>query len=356
MIKVSEHIDHLITRVLSGEASSQEKLQLEQWLNESEANRKYFDQIKFIHEKASRTYLDIDFNVDNAWSNVKSQMKYTPKIDIKTHKTQWRWISAAASIVAIIGISTIIYFSTQEKIKTSTTATTTTIDTTIDTTYKLPKNAIAIASKDSSINQKLPDNTQICLNKKSKVTYAPDYGKKDREVTLVGEAYFNATHSKDKPLIVKTDGTFIKDLGTSFNIMAYPEEDIIEVYVESGKVIFYSERDSGLTLVKGDVGVYNKKENSFTKRKIVDANILSYKTKSFTFINAKLSDVIRQLNRVYSAQISLNNNEIGDSTITVTFENESIETIATILSETLDLKISKTSEGYTLDNIKSDNP
>jgi len=217
-------------------------------------------------------------------------------------------------------------------------------------------NPIAFASVDSSINQKLPDNTQVYLNKKSKLTYNPDYGKKSREVTLVGEAYFNATHSTDKPLTVKAENTFIKDIGTAFNIKAYPDEDIIEVYVESGKVIFYSPADSGLTLVKGDVGVYNKKSNSFSKKRIVDANILSYKTKSFTFINAKLSDVIRQLNSVYAPQISLKNKELGNCTITVTFENENIDTIVSIITETLNLKSTKTNSGFTIDGEECSNP
>jgi len=333
----SKHIDHLITRYLSGEASGKERHQLELWLNESEANRKYFDQIKFIYEKAAKTYPELTFDVDKAWGNVKSQMKCTPIVNINQQKTQRGWLTVAASIITLIGISTIIYFSTREKVVTTI-------------------NALAIASKYSIVEHKLPDNTQVCLNKQSKVTYNSDYGKKNREVTLTGEAYFKATHSDDKPLTVKAEGTLIKDIGTAFNIKAYPDQDIIEVYVESGKVIFYTESDAGVTLVKGDIGVYSKKTNTFNKKQVVEANILSYKTKSFTFINARLSEVIRQLNSVYSTQISLKNSALADCTITVSFENESIETIANIISETLDLQLAKTSDGFVLDGVRCINP
>lgn len=339
MVNAGKHIDHLITHFLSGEASEKEKSQIELWLNESEANRKYFDQIKFIHEKASKTYPDIDFNVEKAWSNVKSQMKSMPKVDIKVRKLQWGWISAAASIIAIIAISTIISLSTQKR--------------------KISNPIIAtntIVSKDSTISQKLPDNTQVFLNRKSKLVYSPDYGKKNRVVTLTGEAYFTATHSKGEPLTVKADGTIIKDIGTEFNIKAYPDDDLIEVYVQSGSVVFYSETEAGVTLVNGEIGTYSKKTKQFSKQKSADTNILSYKTKSFIFINAKLSDVIKQLNNVYNTQLSLKNKELTDCTITVTFDNESIETIASIISETLDLKLSKTSDGYTLDGLRCDNP
>jgi len=336
--KVSKHIDLLITRYLSGEASDKERLLLEQWLAESDANQKYFNQIKFIYDKANRTHPDIDFNVDKAWGDVKGKMKFTPKVELKTQKSQWGWMRTAASIVAILGISAIIYLSVRTE------------------TTQIVTNAIAIASKDSLVNQKLPDSTQVYLNKNTKLSYNPDYGKKNREVTLVGEAYFNATHSADKPLTVKAENTFIKDIGTAFNIKAYPNEDIIEVYVESGKVIFFSAADSGLTLVKGDVGVYNKKSKTFSRKQTVEANVLSYKTKSFTFINAKLSEVIRQINSVYAPQISLRNSDLGNCTITVTFENESIDTIVSVITETLNLKSIKTNDGFALDGEKCNNP
>lgn len=338
MDRVSKHIDLLITRYLSGEASDNERLMLEQWLAESDANQKYFNQIKFIYDKASKTYPDIDFNVDKAWDDVKGKMKFTLKVELKTQKSQWGWMRVAASIIAILGISAIIYLSVRTE------------------TTQIITNAIAIATKDSIVNQKLPDSTQVYLNKNTKLSYNPDYGKKNREVTLVGEAYFNATHSADKPLTVKAENTFIKDIGTAFNIKAYPDEDIIEVYVESGKVIFYSEADSGLTLVKGDVGVYSKKSNTFSRKQTVNTNVLSYKTKSFTFINARLQDVIHQLNAVYSSKLILKRNDLANCAITVSFEDEPIDTIVDIICETLSLKASKTAEGYELDGEPCNNP
>ncbi len=338
MEKVDKHIDLLITRYLSGEASEIEKLSLQGWLSQSEANKKYFDGIKFIYDKASVIHHNVDFNVDKAWSNVKGQMKFTPKVELKAQKVQLGWVRIAASILAIISVSTIVYFTLREE------------------TTQTIANVVAIASKDTIISQKLPDSTHIFLNKRTKLSYNPDYGKKNREVVLEGEAYFNATHSDDKPLTVKADSTFIKDIGTAFNIKAYPEEDIIEVYVETGKVIFYTTADSGLTLVKGDVGVYSKKTRAFSRKQVLNTNILSYKTKSFTFINARLQDVIRQLNAVYSTKLSLKRNDLANCAITVSFEDEPIETIVDIICETLSLKSAKMAEGYELDGEPCNNP
>lgn len=335
MVKVSKHIDQLITRFLTGEASLSERQQLDSWLIKSDANQKYFDQIKFIHERASKTYPYINFDADKAWGRVKSQMKYTPKVEIRSQKPQLGWLKVAAIFIGLVGISAIIYLTTRQT------------DTIIQTT--IPSNVVAVISTDSTSDQKLPDSTNVFLNKKSRIAYNPDYGSKNREVMLSGEAFFSAKHSKDKPLTVKVENTFIKDIGTEFNIKAYPEQNIIEVYVETGKVEFYSETDEGLTLIKGDVGVYNKKKKSFSRKTSTNANILAYKTKSFTFINARLSDLISQVNNIYSKPLSLKNPELANCLITVSFENEEIETIVSIVAETLDLQYSKTASGFEFD-------
>lgn len=337
MIRERKHIDRLIIRILSGEVSGKEKVFLEQWLKISEANRKYFEQIKFIHEKAIKTFPEIDFNIDKAWLNVKSQMKTIPVVEIKSYRNQWSWFSVAASVIILIGLSAIIYLSVKQKSLTN-----------IQT--------IAIESMDSTLDQKLPDSSQIFLNRGTRITYNSDYGKRRREVSLSGEAYINVVHMVNNPLIVKVEEVFIKDIGTAFNVRAYPDEDEVEVYVETGSVNFYSDDNPGISLDEGQTGIYNKRTRYFAKQQTSEPNIISYKTRSFTFINAKLSDVIRQLNNVYSIQLYLKKPELGNCTITVSFENENIETIASIISETLDLKVHKTQEGYILDGLVCNNP
>ena len=142
MASESKHTDQLITRYLTGEATEDERLQLNNWLYESEVNQKYFDQIKFIHDKASRTYPEINFDVDKAWERVKSQMKHTPKIEIKSQKQQFGWLKIAALVVAIIGISTVIYLTTREP----------------STSKFIKTQLVAVVSVDSAINKKLPED------------------------------------------------------------------------------------------------------------------------------------------------------------------------------------------------------
>jgi len=56
--------------------------------------------------------------------------------------------------------------------------------------------------------------------------------------------------------------------------------------------------------------------------------------------------VVQQLMAVYRVKISISNSEIRDCTITVTFENEDIEVILSIIAETFNLQLVKENEAY----------
>ena len=70
----------------------------------------------------------------------------------------------------------------------------------------------------------LPDGTHVWLDAASSLRFPTAFGGPRREVVLDGQGYFEVVHRKE-PFIVHTNRkTDITDLGTSFNISAYPDE------------------------------------------------------------------------------------------------------------------------------------
>ncbi|NJK95763.1 MAG: FecR domain-containing protein [Bacteroidales bacterium] len=59
----------------------------------------------------------------------------------------------------------------------------------------------------------LPDGTNIWLNSGTTLKYANTFGQQNREVFLIGEAYFNVTRDTTKTFIVRTDNITIKSFG-----------------------------------------------------------------------------------------------------------------------------------------------
>lgn len=49
----------------------------------------------------------------------------------------------------------------------------------------------------------LPDGSVVWLNSQTTLTYDENFGKKDRKVTLDGEAYFEVAHNKEIPFMCR---------------------------------------------------------------------------------------------------------------------------------------------------------
>jgi ferric-dicitrate binding protein FerR (iron transport regulator) len=82
----------------------------------------------------------------------------------------------------------------------------------------------------------LPDGTSVKLNAGSYISYASDYNRTNRNVTLKGEAYFKVARNEEIPFIVDAGPINVKALGTEFNIKAYDDENTIETTLVTGKV------------------------------------------------------------------------------------------------------------------------
>ncbi len=82
----------------------------------------------------------------------------------------------------------------------------------------------------------LPDGSSVWLNASSSIRYSSQFGKKQREIFLTGEAFFDVAHSKSKVFVVQASGLSIKAYGTSFNVKSYPEENTIEATLIEGSI------------------------------------------------------------------------------------------------------------------------
>ncbi|WP_346319559.1 FecR domain-containing protein [Chitinophaga sp. YIM B06452] len=83
---------------------------------------------------------------------------------------------------------------------------------------------------------KLPDGTSVWLNAGSQLDYPKQFTGQYREVTLLGEAFFDVAQDAEHPFIVKTKTFSIRVLGTTFNVRAYPQEENAVTSLVSGVV------------------------------------------------------------------------------------------------------------------------
>jgi transmembrane sensor len=302
----------------SREISNEEKIRLNDWLNQSQENMKYYQDMRNIYDQTQQLKTWQVFDTDAAWLRFKIKRQ---EREAKNVKSESRWIQLswriAASIVLMAGLSYGVYqefFSTTDQISVTT---------------------IAEAQQ-----QELPDGTQVFLNKNSNVQYAFDQRSETRQATLNGEAFFTIAATEDQ-FLLEVEQVFIKDIGTAFNVKAYPTDSLIEVYVENGEVEFYTSADPGIRLQAHETGVYNKVLKTFTRKSDDNANAIAYKTNVFVFQDVRLQEVVEAINEVYTVKLKLENEAVGNCRITVKFDNETIDVIAEVLASTLNLTTEK---------------
>lgn len=95
------------------------------------------------------------------------------------------------------------------------------------------------------------DGTVAHLNSESKIHYPVKFGLFERRIRLEGEAYFEVTHNPRRPFVVEFEGGEIQVLGTSFNVKAYRDDDIVAVTLDEGRVVLYDRRSGEGRIVRG---------------------------------------------------------------------------------------------------------
>ncbi len=328
MEPVWNDMDDLIGKVLAGEGSMQEEDTVMQWTRQSDANRKYYEQVKLIFERAANTPADIEFDTEAAWSKVRQKMGSGKVIPLRNNRPAAynQILRIAASVVILIGISYWIYQVTAPPVQT-----------------------LAVVSDQVTLQDTLPDGSTAYLNKKSELKYEFNPRAKTRKVVLKGEAYFTVKHEEEKPFVIEADEVLVRDIGTEFNLKAYPDQDTIEIIVTQGEVQFYTLEDPGLTLQAGDKAIYSKRTRQFYRIEKPDTNALSYKTKIFSFNNTDLQSVVTLLNDVYNSKIKLGNEKLYHCRLTANFKEDNATIIAEVIAETMGLTLTKKDDEIILD-------
>ncbi len=310
--------DELLARYLSAEATAAEISEAQAWINASAANKNYFEGLKEIwnHSVSANTH-DVDTNA--AWKKMQTRMNVNePPSNIS--RPVYMRIAAGVAVFLLIGS---LFYVTM-------------------TGDKNPAMKI-FAATDISKPATLPDGSSITLNRNSSLTYPEHFEGNTREVSLKGEVFFDVSHDATRPFIIHAGTLNIKVVGTSFDVNAFPERDSVRVSVQTGKVKCYVGKDT-VTLVPGEIAVYNKSTGELKKGIEGDPNTASYRNRIFKFRSTRLSDVVQLLNNAYGSNIIITSDAIRDCGVDGDYANKSLDFILLTIEDALHISVKK-SEG-----------
>lgn len=200
----------------------------------------------------------------------------------------------------------------------------------------------------------LPDGSIVMLNSGSKLIYNKEYGIENREVTLVGEGFFDVKKDKEKPFIIHTADINIKVLGTVFNVKAYPEDKKTEtslirgsievtiksrpndkiilspsekLVVENGLTADANDRQQSRDIVAVPAGLSTVMAINKLKYSPVDSSVAEtlWIDNKLVFRDESFEELAMRMQRWYDVSISLQDEQLAEKRLTGIFERETIE-------------------------------
>ena len=208
------------------------------------------------------------------------------------------------------------------------------------TEAKIPSTVEIVSPHGARIHFQLPDGSQGWLNSGSSIKYKTDF-QENRNVQLVGEAWFEVTHSDNTPFTVNTKTLDVLVMGTKFNVAAFAEEKVTEVVLQEGKVKVNGY--DGLFTVEmnpDEKFTYDKTLQSGTIQTVNANQFGAWKDGLLVFRNEPLSEVLKRVGRWYNVEFVLTDPELSKFRYRATFQEEQVEEVIRLISLTAPIEYS----------------
>ena len=268
----------ILYKFFEGTASLEEEKDVKRWVEVSADNQRAF----FKERKLFDSMLLLGDE-----SRIRSGKK---RFTINLSSLRTELLKIAAVIAITLGGSFLYFQSLQEK-------------------EQMAMQTISVPAG-QRINITLPDGTTVWLNARTSLTYPTKFSKKNRQVVLDGEAYFEVARDEKKPFIVQTDKYNVEVLGTQFDVDAYSETGEFETTLMEGSVRVAPADDPEQVLtLKPDSKVYLK-DGKLHVAVVDDYNPYRWKEGLICFKNESFVSIMKDFEKYYGLTIQIKNIDV----------------------------------------------
>ncbi|MEJ5055498.1 FecR family protein [Sphingobacterium sp. MYb382] len=337
---MKEKINYLLTQYFNNKSTPEELEELFDLFNsanhDSEIERFISEKYEALkREVPSLTYVDDDGVLRDA-----ARMPPASVVKPMPQKRRSTKLVMVGSLVACLALVWGTWFAWNKHVE--------------DITLPKVEQVVRKSAHDENKLLTLADGTKVWLNASSRLEYPTAFEKGNpREVTLIGEAYFEVEKAKDWPFIIHTADVQTKVLGTKFNIKAYPGFANITVSVKSGKVSVSRGEKLLATLLKNqefEVSPNKPSELGFLKEKELETKVAgSWKDGYLEYEDESLKSIAADLERNFNIRILFKDSIMADKVITLSvLREEDPAHVMDVLSRLIDAHIKKEQNNYTI--------
>lgn len=341
--------EELLFHYLSGDVSDKQKKDIYDWINQSEENRAYFNEIRtkyLIMVQISKVDLITRTNFGEVLNKINSRknlrrvsfsvtafvfLLFFSVTFLMNNRNEPFIKEALVSNVVNVKPGTteaILQLSTGEEIEVNKLSGEIIKDG-LDVDIKVDKDGVIsynnqtkelkqiqyntlFVPKGGEYTISLSDGTIVKLNSYSKLKYPVEFIGDERKVYLEGEAFFDVSHNKNKPFFVEVNNVTIKVLGTSFNINSN-SANVIETVLVEGKVELTVDNSKEFLLPNNRAIV---SDNNISID-IVDVEpYIAWTRGEFVFYNESLYTIMNKLSLWYNFDVVYIQDEVMDYKLT----------------------------------------
>lgn len=269
--------DELLFRYFSNEASAEEVAQIEQWLDEDQARQSEFDSAHYL------------FNAMILHSDELSKMTTPGALEKTSRKSKVRRLvyryAAAAAAVVIAGLSGVF------------------VEREINYNKMTAQTNVLEVPTGQRMSVTLSDGTQVQLNGNSRIEYPVIFSRKQRNVKLSGEAFFEVKHDERHPFIVETFASKVEVLGTRFNVYADEASEYFSTALVDGKVKVTTNDETAEQVVLAPDEMVKFVNNHLVVTKVDAENLISWTEGYVNLADTDFASLMHRFENVYGVKI-----------------------------------------------------
>lgn len=304
MQKRNEHIEELLFGYFAGDLTEEQEKELLMWLEADKENKKVLfemaDWWATAHVPLFSSTMKTDF--EKHFGDLTRPER--PVARKRNLWVAWRNVAAVTLLLVSVGIGSYRLGSRH-----------------VDQTQPAYFETVTPMGSQSKVI--LPDQSVVWVNSGSSLRYSKDFNKKDREIYLEGEAYFEVARDTLKPFLVKSDVLSVRVLGTRFNVKAYKDDQTIDVSLVSGRVNVRLEDEmvhAGEVELQPDRMLsYDKETDRVEMKKINGRDAYDWTNGTLRFEEKNFVQIAKDLERKYNLRICIESEKLKKEVFTGSF-------------------------------------
>lgn len=339
-----------LARYVSGEASPEEKREVEAWASEKTERKKWLEEARLAWEQSGGPISKRD--VSRAWEQVQAKLNEPAAAPVRRdrppHRRQRKRVdygrfTRIAAAFALVVAGTWIAVNHRP----------------VDDVPEAPTERVYATHRGERATIVLEDGSQVRINVGSTLTVPIDFATDERRVRLQGEAFFTVARDAQRPFVVEAGNASVQVLGTSFNVRAYAGAENVEVFVATGTVSLGAGKENRQAV--RDTVVLQPRQLGISSvsgiralRNVPSADqYLGWTEGRLVFHNADFDHVVTELERWYDLDITVNVPFEEIVPFTSVFKDEPLSEILQTVSQILGLRYERDRRSITF--YKNDN-